>query len=419
MIDKMNDFDYWFYLEPYTFLFHEKEMYVIYNTINSAYIDCSVYDESVHNILFQLFASDGTYSVGLYSKQLANPVVMGFIEKIRETFSGDIIENTQGIAPYIFKPVLRVFHHPENPKTKEYNLLGLNSLLYLHEVSLYLENLSDYPCAGHEDCFKQFLYPAKTGSQNLNIQNYQELLEQLSVCQLDKISIIPGTIKGNGLLSSLMELVDKYNFRTEIILPYRKYDKDELFCFCTKSGISIRMMIHFPVDREELENQISLLSDYTITWVFIITQKEDFDCFEYVSENSKARFECLPWYNGQNRLFFREYVYTEFEDITNHPINRQQIFRRQALNENLFGKLIIYPTGEMYSNVNYPVIGNLLNHKLTEIVYKEICDFSGVWFKTRNYTPCKSCINKYLCPSFSNYEIVMNEYNMCYLNTQI
>ncbi len=32
--------NYWFYLEPYAFLFHNENKAVIYNTLNSAYLVC-------------------------------------------------------------------------------------------------------------------------------------------------------------------------------------------------------------------------------------------------------------------------------------------------------------------------------------------------------------------------------------------
>ena len=35
----MENYTHWFYLESYTFLFYSKNQYVIYNTLNSTYID--------------------------------------------------------------------------------------------------------------------------------------------------------------------------------------------------------------------------------------------------------------------------------------------------------------------------------------------------------------------------------------------
>lgn len=414
----MNNYKYWFYLEPFTFLFHEKEEFVIYNTLNSVYIDCSIYDDQVHGVLYNLFNSDANYCVGLNQEQLANLSVLTFIDKIRESFSGDIIENKSGVAPYIFKPILRIYHHPESAKTKEYNLLGLNSLLYLHEVIFYLGNQAEDLCIEYENCYKQFLHPIKTENQVLTIQKYKEILNQLSVCQLDKISIIPGVIKDNALLSSLLMLINEYDFKAELVLPYKIYDLDDVNSVLIHK-ISARILIHLPTNRDELESQMNLFFGYNITWVFIVSGESDIDYVESFHINDGIKVEYLPWYNGRNNSFFKKYVSSDFEDIIEFPINKQKIFRRQILNENFFGKLTIFPTGEVYSNTNFPSIGNILNQKLTEIVYNEISKFSTPWFMTRNSSPCESCINKFLCPSISNYEVVMNEYNLCYLNKTI
>ena len=54
--------------------------------------------------------------------------------------------------------------------------------------------------------------------------------------------------------------------------------------------------------------------------------------------------------------FFKEYIYNDFKDIIEQKNTKQHIFRKQILNDNLFGKLTIFPTGEVYSNVNFPTI---------------------------------------------------------------
>ncbi len=411
----MNNYKYWFYLEPFTFLFHEKEKFVIYNTLNSVYIDCSIYDEQVHRVLNNLFNSEANYCVGLNQEQFVSQSLQTFIDKIRESFSGDIIENNLGVAPYIFKPILRIFHHPESAKTKEYNLLGLNSLLYLHEVIFYLGNQAEDLCIEHENCYKQFLHPIKTANQILTIEKYNEILNQLSVCQLDKISIIPGIINDNALLSSLLQLINEHNFKAELILPYKIYDLDDVDSVIGHK-ISARILIHLPTNKDELESQMNLFLGYNITWVFIVSEDRDIDYIQSFNVNEGVNVEYLPWYNGSNDSFINKYVSSELEDIIEFPINKQKIFRRQILNENFFGKLTIFPTGEVYSNANFPSIGDVTNLKLTEIVYNEVSKFSMPWFMTRNNCSCESCINKYLCPSISNYEVVMNEYNFCYLN---
>lgn len=412
----MENYTHWFYLESYTFLFYSKNQYVIYNTLNSTYIDCSLYGKTINTVLSILHNTNKTYCVGIYEYQLRDSQFTEFIKKIRNTFSGDIIKNIRGIPPFISKPILRILHHPNNPKTKEYNLLGENALFHLHEVTFYLENQGFDLNPMYKDCYKQFLYPTYTEKQKLSHAKYLEIIEQLSICQIDKINIIPATIEKKELFSYLLSLSRQYSIKTQIILPYKKYNKEDLKQLLTNPQFSIMIMVHLPVDYEELNSYINLFNEYNITWSLIASNKND---VIFLSKNNLGKFtnvDYIPWYTGDNMDFFKEYIYNDFKDIIERKNTKQHIFRKQILNDNLFGKLTIFPTGEVYSNVNFPTIGNIQDQKLSEIVYSEIENYFKPWFFTRDYVSCKNCVNKYLCPSISNYEIVANEYNMCYLN---
>ena len=412
----MENYTHWFYLESYTFLFYSKNQYVIYNTLNSTYIDCSLYGKTINTVLSILHNTNKTYCVGIYEYQLRDSQFTEFIKKIRNTFSGDIIKNIRGIPPFISKPILRILHHPNNPKTKEYNLLGENALFHLHEVTFYLENQGFDLNPMYKDCYKQFLYPTYTEKQKLSHAKYLEIIEQLSICQIDKINIIPATIEKKELFSYLLSLSRQYSIKTQIILPYKKYNKEDLKQLLINPQFSIMIMVHLPVDYEELNSYINLFNEYNITWSLIASNKND---VIYLSKNNLGKFtnvDYIPWYTGDNMDFFKEYIYNDFKDIIEQKNTKQHIFRKQILNDNLFGKLTIFPTGEVYSNVNFPTIGNIQDQKLSEIVYSEIENYFKPWFFTRDYVSCKNCVNKYLCPSISNYEIVANEYNMCYLN---
>jgi hypothetical protein len=412
----MENYTHWFYLESYTFLFYSKNQYVIYNTLNSTYIDCSLYGKTINTVLSILHNTNKTYCVGIYEYQLRDSQFTEFIKKIRNTFSGDIIKNIRGIPPFISKPILRILHHPNNPKTKEYNLLGENALFHLHEVTFYLENQGFDLNPMYKDCYKQFLYPTYTEKQKLSHAKYLEIIEQLSICQIDKINIIPATIEKKELFSYLLSLPRQYSIKTQIILPYKKYNKEDLKQLLTNPQFSIMIMVHLPVDYEELNSYINLFNEYNITWSLIASNKND---VIFLSKNNLGKFtnvDYIPWYTGDNMDFFKEYIYNDFKDIIEQKNTKQHIFRKQILNDNLFGKLTIFPTGEVYSNVNFPTIGNIQDQKLSEIVYSEIENYFKPWFFTRDYVSCKNCVNKYLCPSISNYEIVANEYNMCYLN---
>ena len=410
----MDAIDYWFYLEPYSFIFKGDNKFIIYNTLNSEYIDCSLFD-SVQNIIEELFSSNKNYCVGLNKKQLRDRSFHEFLKKIICSFSGGIVEN-KGHSPFIFKPVLKIYYHPAKSSVKEERLLGINTLLYLHEVSFFFENKENVN--EHIDFYKQFLYPKQTNSQKLTTRHYQTIIEQLAICNIDKINVIAGSSVNNMLFTELLDMIHQYHLKTDVIIPYKDYLHTDVSQFFNNPKLTLKVLIHFPIDIDNLENLMNSSKNSKIIWCMILSGEEDIESFEKITYSSDINVEFLPWYNGNNMNFFRKYVFNTFDDIIGPPVSKKRIFRRQVLNENFFGKLFIFPDGNVYANTNFPSIGNLLDQKLTKIVHNEICNPSNAWFMTRDNSSdnCKHCFNRYLCPSISNYEIVTGIHNMCYLN---
>lgn len=53
--------------------------------------------------------------------------------------------------------------------------------------------------------------------------------------------------------------------------------------------------------------------------------------------------------------------------------------------------------------------------KINELVFKEMKN-GKAWFLTRDeVSPCKDCLFRYLCPSPSNYELVIGKPNLCHV----
>ena len=55
-------------------------------------------------------------------------------------------------------------------------------------MTFYLENQGFDLNPMYKDCYKQFLYPTYTEKQKLSHAKYLEIIEQLSICQIDKIN---------------------------------------------------------------------------------------------------------------------------------------------------------------------------------------------------------------------------------------
>ncbi len=84
------------------------------------------------------------------------------------------------------------------------------------------------------------------------------------------------------------------------------------------------------------------------------------------------------------------------------------------MNTHFFGILTVSANGEVYSNVNNIALGNIADSNLLDLIGKEMTENLS-WRKIRDKQPCCDCLYQYLCPSPSNYEIVMNKQNLCHI----
>lgn len=121
----------------------------------------------------------------------------------------------------------------------------------------------------------------------------------------------------------------------------------------------------------------------------------------------------MPFYNKCNKSFFENYVFIDEEDLINERPRKIDVFKRQYINLNNVGKLIISSDGHYFSNLNFPTLGNI-DESIAQIINKE-WSMGKAWKLTRTQQPCTDCIYQYLCPSPSNYEIVFNKNNLCKL----
>ena len=121
----------------------------------------------------------------------------------------------------------------------------------------------------------------------------------------------------------------------------------------------------------------------------------------------------IPLYNKENLSFFESNIFMEKDDMDKTDLSKNEIFIRQAINTEDFGKLTIMPDGKVYANINAPSLGTI-DDSTYSIVYKEFTDGQS-WFRLRTQIPCNNCIYQWLCPSPSNYEIVLDRPNLCHV----
>lgn len=407
---------FWLYLEPYSFLFSNGEEFVIYNTLNSAYIRCACGKDHpiTRRLVDELDNPDNGYCTTLDEKELQNSEVSQWAREIVESFSGNVVPS--GIRkPFIMKPICRIYDSKSRMEKDDEFSFGRNILANLNEVSLYLPATgTDFP----EEAlpyYKQFLYGHPFAGNGMKSEDYMALLAKLSAARVGKVNLLNANYYADRdkITPCLAECSFKKCF---YVRPSTSIHEMERLCVDDRTDFVIYLSARD--DDAFIQKRCAELKDMPVDWHYIVASPEDLDRTEQIQEQLAVTLHITPYFNGHNLRFFRDYIFNRLEDIISDPIDKLCIFRRQTLNENFFGKFVIYPSGDVYANVNCARVGNVLHHTLGELVYKEMVTPTA-WFMTRDRDACQNCVNKSLCPSVSNYELVTGIMNMCYANKEM
>lgn len=176
------------------------------------------------------------------------------------------------------------------------------------------------------------------------------------------------------------------------------------------TNIQFNLLIDTVFDISYLQN---ISTPFSVT-IFLFSEEEFMQfssIFEMFSAVKNIRY--IPLYNKSNLSFFESNVFMGKDDMDKIDLSKNEIFMRQAFNAEDFGKLTVMSDGNVYANVNALPLGTI-NDSPYSIVYKEFTNGKS-WFKLREQTPCSNCIYQWLCPSPSNYEIVIERPNLCHV----
>ncbi|MGL4325938.1 MAG: TIGR04150 pseudo-rSAM protein [Tannerellaceae bacterium] len=409
---------YFFYLEPYSFLFRNKNKAVIYNTLNSAYIVCPK-NELVQDILAKWEDSTNGYGIVLDDFLLQDEILKQFVDDIRHFFSGDCVPiRDESIRPYIFKPTLYlntdIRFKEENNKT----FLGDRILQNLHEMNLFFPSTCTRNCAYCTSYYKQIYHCTAFTVSGLSLDDYIGLLNQLHMSGIHKINISAG---GDPIQNSYIQNLEVY-FTKSIIKKHLYVDFDffneEYLEFAQRANFIIEVLVHSEQVNSHLKIKMLKYNCDIVRWNLIVISEDILVQLNYLNLPEDISIQLIPFYTTENNLFFRDFVYSDLQDILAIPIDRKTLFRRKVLNDNFFGKLSLFPSGMVFSNVNCTSLGNIKHSSIKELVYKELTD-RDTWLKVRGKVePCKDCINKELCPSISNYELVIGKNNLCKIHSE-
>ncbi len=377
-----NTANYWFTIEPYVYVNIVDKYALLYNTLDGTTIESK--KTAVITLLNEMLQEENCGVVLLKDKQYKQVDIINFILELREKFMGDIIDiNLSKEKPIQVLPYINY----SNKRNKKCNFFELDNLLQsLFEINIHIDKTS-------------------------NIEN---IITYIQTIPSNAIFNIIKSIDDNTDISNLLIFLDKLSSLKNIICSYTHIPfLEKKF----KNNFSYKIYVNFPINKELWDKSILLIQNQHLSfkYIFNVTSISNvLEAEEYIENFHINNYQLNPQYTGNNITFFRKYIFLTKEDILSTYSSLKDIFIKHLINEHDFGKIHIMPNGDIYANTNFPMLGNLSTHNIYEIVQKEIQEGQS-WLRTRKQEPCNSCIYQYLCPSPSDYEIIIGRLNLCHI----
>lgn len=404
--------DYYFYIEPYTLFFRKENECLFYNTLNKKALKMELNDDT--RAIFDQLEVD-KYAT-LSDKELQTESVSSFVDQLKQTFNGDLLPAPAGsVPPAIFLPYINNQREFEKLNTYEWMEKDGQVMNYLEEMYLYLNG-----CRAEEDDLVWKQVPSYLCSDVA--MDSDKLISWLGTCadrQINRVFLLGGDVLKHPGFEKIGEILQKKSMSIHLYYRYDLFTESHKRLLSEAIGQLTIVIPVWKVDEKLFSSLTNAIEDVEQgkRWLFLIASERDFEIAEQlIAKYSLEHSSIKPVYNGGNLSFFKEAVYLEEHDIENMCLEKRDFYVSQKINKNDFGRLTVMPDGKVYANVNSIEIGDIGKDAIAPVLYKEMTEGES-WLRVRDQKPCCDCIYQWLCPSPSNYELVIGKPNLCYVKS--
>jgi hypothetical protein len=384
MITKKETTNYWFKIEPYVHISIVNSNVLLYNTFDGSFIESK--DIEIVKLLKETLLKENCGVVLLTAERYNLDNIRKFIMELRAKYMGDIIDiELSKSKPVQIMPFTSLVNTQELFKKQNFPT-GKKILEYLSEISIYV----DY---------------------NTNIMDLNSFLKSLP--NISTVNII-GNLKDVANYKELLLVLDQFPSLKKITCNYSNVISLQPEFV---NNFSYSILINYPIDISKWNYSRRLLLNQSIPFecIFEVTSIDNYSQInKFIEEFGIEKHQLKPVYTGDNIDFFKENVFLTKDDILSTPLSISDFFINQSMNIFDFGKIAIMSNGDIYANVNYPILGNIHTHSIYEIISKEL-EEGRSWLRIRNQAPCNTCLYQWFCPSPSNYEIAIGRPNLCHV----
>ena len=396
------------YTEPYTCYFYKKGQILLYNTLDKETVKIEV-DEALQPIAEKLAEEK---IVQINESVLKHPSISHFIDVLRNSFNGDVLSVADGQSvPALFHPVI-------NNQRAFKRLMKVDKINIDNQVMNYLEEVYIYINGyGEKETYPPYMQVPSYmhQSQDIDGDSLLKWLRTIHDKQINQLNILGGNVLAHPYFNEILNVAKQ---KSHEVLLYYRYDLLKTECLSLLNEID-KLVLIIPPHRvsENLfkEKVAELQNKLNIQWIFLISSENDYLNAETLCEqNGIVNYLLKPIYNGKNLAFFEDTIFMDELDVQNLKPTKREIYANQTINRNEFGRITVLPNGNIHANPNKKELGTIDKNRMHDIIYKEMSEGTS-WLNIRKKKPCCDCIYQWLCPSPSNYELVIDKPNLCHI----
>lgn len=398
----------WITIFPDTFIWIRGTIGLIYNSKKQNEFRFTL-NNRIEQICKELFLPENLYSTIVTEEDLDDNEVGWWIHCITNKIEGGYLTSFDEQRPVSFKPILKINNNIEYYIWNHQRGTGGETLHNIHELIFYI-NKSEF---GNNFYFRQTKFPLKNCLE-LDIESILFFIQSCLNPYLMNIELV-GNIFTYSNYTKLINEITNLGIGCSINITLLDFlaQIENLNSIQISDQVKLNILIEKSLFSDSFV-QLSKIEEIQSVVAHVLSTEEYYfflDIFNKFPTNYNTQL--IPIFNGDNLHFFEDNVFMGQEDIDNVNITKREIFSNQSINNNDFGKLTVLQDGSVYANVNMEKLGTVKDSPYS-IVYKELTEGKS-WRRIRDNKPCCECIYQWLCPSPSNYELVIGQPNLCHV----
>lgn len=369
---------YWFYIDTYVHLFLKKDSLLLYNSYTGKILEYKGNAEII-KLAKRLLAPRNLQVILLAESDLDQPAIGGFVSDIRENFMGDLLDVAYSNGkPILMPPLVKNQMDVKLLKGEKDLSVGEDIISYLTEISLYINENCNQGCSICRKSYKQFLCctSRENWKNELKMGHITGLFSEIKHSSLSRVNILGGDFLAYNDLNGLISILRTLDCEKNYYLHYLNLlvHKNKLKHIADGDSL-LTIIVNFPLNEEKLHEALIAVhrSKVQERVMFIIHDTSDFESSESIAmkygiENASY----IPFFNGNNLPFFEENLFITREELESDQVSSKEIYARGFVNPLNFGRLLVFPGGKVYANVNDPVLGNLERDSIYNLLSKAL-----------------------------------------------